>query len=204
MRELREIVAKNIQSLRNFHKITQATLAEELNYSDKAVSKWERAESIPDITVLKQIADYFDVTVDYLISEEHPESELRGDLATQQKQVRRFYISALATISVWFLATVIFVLLNTLGIGQTSPIWLIYVYSIPASAIVALVFSSVFAKSKYNLIIISVLIWSLILAIYLTVLVLSGTNLWLLFIIGIPSEIILILWFKALSGKVKA
>ncbi len=203
MKELREIIAKNIQSLRNFHKITQATLAQELNYSDKAVSKWERAESIPDITVLKQIADYFEVTVDYLISEEHPESELRKDNAIKERQVRRFYISALATISVWFLATVIFVMLNTLGFAALFPTWLIYVYAIPASAIVSLVFSSVFAKSKFNLIIISVLVWSLILAAYLTVLVMSGTNLWLMFIIGIPSEVIIVLWFKALSGKAR-
>ena len=54
--------------------MTQAELAERLNYSDKAISKWERAESIPDIYILKRLADMFGVTVDWLIKDngEHP------------------------------------------------------------------------------------------------------------------------------------
>ena len=57
--ELREIIAKNICDLRVGAGLTQLGLAEILNYSDKAVSKWERAESTPDVFMLKRIADYF-------------------------------------------------------------------------------------------------------------------------------------------------
>ncbi|MBQ7218900.1 MAG: helix-turn-helix transcriptional regulator, partial [Ruminococcus sp.] len=46
--------------------MTQAQLGEELSYSDKSVSKWERGESIPDVYVLKHIADLSGVTVDYI------------------------------------------------------------------------------------------------------------------------------------------
>ena len=59
MEDIKPIIAKNITALRQGAKLTQIELAERLNYSDKAVSKWERAESIPDITVLKTIADMF-------------------------------------------------------------------------------------------------------------------------------------------------
>ena len=61
MEDLREIIAKNIADLRREQNLTQAELAARLNYSDKAVSKWERGESMPDITVLKEIADLFSV-----------------------------------------------------------------------------------------------------------------------------------------------
>ena len=67
MKDLRSIIAKNIQTLRIENKLTQLELAGILNYSDKAISKWERAEAIPDVTVLKRIADYFGVSVDFLL-----------------------------------------------------------------------------------------------------------------------------------------
>jgi len=69
MENLKSIIAKNIVLLRTGAHLTQAELAERLNYSDKAVSKWERGESLPDITVIKAIADMFGVTVDWLLRE---------------------------------------------------------------------------------------------------------------------------------------
>ncbi|MDD6251820.1 MAG: helix-turn-helix transcriptional regulator, partial [Oscillospiraceae bacterium] len=67
MENIKAIVAKNITQLRLAKGMTQLELAEILNYSDKAVSKWERGDSIPDITVLTKIADMFGVTLDYLV-----------------------------------------------------------------------------------------------------------------------------------------
>ena len=71
MEDFKPIIAKNITALRQSKKMTQIELAEKLNYSDKAISKWERGESIPDIGVLKTIADLFGVSLDYLLEEEH-------------------------------------------------------------------------------------------------------------------------------------
>ena len=64
---LKNIIAQNIAELRRNNNMTQLELAEKLNYSDKAISKWERGESIPDVAVLKNIADIFLVSVDYLL-----------------------------------------------------------------------------------------------------------------------------------------
>ena len=47
--------------------MTQAELGEKLNYSDKTISKWERGESAPDISVLVEIAELFGVTLDSLV-----------------------------------------------------------------------------------------------------------------------------------------
>lgn len=67
---MKSIFAQRLSELRREHGMTQLELAEKLSFSNKAVSKWERGESLPDILVLKSIADLFGVTVDDLISEE--------------------------------------------------------------------------------------------------------------------------------------
>lgn len=56
-----------ISALRRAAGMTQRDLAEKLNVSDKAVSRWERDESAPDLTLLPLIADLFDITVDELL-----------------------------------------------------------------------------------------------------------------------------------------
>ena len=71
MDDLKKTIANNIAFLRKSKKMTQLEFSNELHYSDKAVSKWERAESTPDIVVLKQISDFFGVSVDYLLTEHH-------------------------------------------------------------------------------------------------------------------------------------
>ena len=53
MEDIKDIVAVNLTNLRKANKITQLELAEKLNYSDKAISKWERGESLPDVVTLK-------------------------------------------------------------------------------------------------------------------------------------------------------
>ena len=68
MVDLKLIVASNIIKLRTDAKMTQSELGEKLNYSDKSVSKWERAESLPDANVLKQLSEIFGVTVDFLLN----------------------------------------------------------------------------------------------------------------------------------------
>ena len=63
MDELRVTIASNIIDLRTKAGMTQLELAEKLNYSDKSVSKWERAEATPDVFVLKNIGEIFDCVI---------------------------------------------------------------------------------------------------------------------------------------------
>ena len=67
MDNIKANIAKNIIELRKKNNWTQAELADKLNYSDKAVSKWERAEAVPDIETLHALAELFGVTVDYFL-----------------------------------------------------------------------------------------------------------------------------------------
>ena len=70
--DIKIVIAKNIADLRLANGMTQLELAERINYSDKAVSKWERAESMPDIAVLTEIADLFQVSLDDLVRLKKP------------------------------------------------------------------------------------------------------------------------------------
>ncbi len=188
MTDYKRIIANNISELRKAVPLTQAELAEKLNYSDKAVSKWERGESIPDVVVLKDIADIFGVTVDYLLEEVHP---LKATMQSVPRQLKknRFLISALSCMLVFLVATIAFVVLNTLEVVVFKT-WLVYVYSVPICSILLIVFNSIWGKRKLNFLFISLLVWSLLASIYLTV----GYQYWLLFIVGIPGQLIILLW----------
>jgi transcriptional regulator with XRE-family HTH domain len=65
---LKSIITSNLIKYRKQAGLTQAQLASKLGYSDKTVSKWEREEGVPDIYILKEIADLYGVTVNDLIS----------------------------------------------------------------------------------------------------------------------------------------
>ncbi len=196
MKELKEIIASNIVELRHTKNMTQLDLANVLNYSDKAVSKWERAESVPDITVLKQIADYFDVSVDYLLQEEH--TTPIKDFSNRIKNNKRF-ITGLSVLLVWFVATFSYIIIVN-NFKNISGAWLIFMYSIPVSFIVWLILNSVWFNKRVNFIIISLLIWSGVAAIYFTFL-LFGFNIWLLFILAAIGQVATVLWSRIKRQK---
>lgn len=194
MEDLRMIIAGNIGQLRRTAGMTQLELAERLNYSDKAVSKWERGESLPDVGTLKEIADLFCVSVDYLLRADHPvESAVRREYTKRQKRNHRL-ITAMACMLVWFLAVLVFANLDLLWEApEARHAWLAFVYAVPVTTIVALVFNSIWGNRRWNFAIISILVWSALLTAYLTACV-FGLNLWLIFLPGVPAQVIIGLW----------
>lgn len=190
MDDLKSIIAANISELRRQNGITQLELAERLNYSDKAVSKWERGKSYPDVATLKELAELFSVTVDYLLQAEHPQEKTTRREYTRRQKRNRLLITAISCVLVWLIATFVFVNIDLLTTGLYGH-WLTFVYAVPVTAIVLLIFNSIWGRPRWNFAIISVLMWSLLAAFYLTMLPL---NLWLLFLVGIPGQIIILLW----------
>ncbi len=191
MDELKAIIAENIVQLRRESGLTQVELAEKLNYSDKAVSKWERGESLPDISVLKQIADMFNVTVDYLLKADHSaERELMARVS-RRKHRNRAIITGISIMLVWLVATVVFFILDAstrVGLDRLS---ICFSYAIPATMVVWLIFNTLWFNKRRNFLIVSLLMWSSLGAIFLT---LFDFSLWLMFIVGIPAQIIIFLW----------
>ena len=68
--EINEKIAKNLVHYRKAAKLTQAELAEKINYSDKSVSKWESGNGVPDVYILIRLAQLYGVTVNDLVCDE--------------------------------------------------------------------------------------------------------------------------------------
>ncbi len=198
MDDIRKNIASNLAKLRNNAKLTQAELAEKLSYSDKSISKWERAESVPDIYVLHTVAEMFGVTVDYLLEPHAPEEKVTT--TKEAKKRNHCIITLISILSFLLLITVAFTSIWAVT-GTFS--WIAYIIAIPVCFIILLVFNSIWFTRRNNLFIISGLIWSLLTAIYLSLLVFCDKNIWLLFTIGIPAQIVTGLCF-GIVGSSKA
>lgn len=195
MENLKNILAKNLVKLRKASNMTQSELAEKLSYSDKAVSKWERGESLPDIEILYEISKLYNVTIDELLSE-----EVKINHTKKLKTKMRFIISLISSLLVWLIATIVFVFLVWLNPDKERQ-WLVFIYAIPVSSIVVLVFNSIWGNKMLNCLIVSVLMWTIILSIFLTVP--KFDNSYLIFFIAIPVQIIILCWFGLLVLKEK-
>ena len=190
---IKQNIAKNIAALRTRDKLTQAELAERLNYSDKAISKWERAESIPDITILKKLADMFGVTVDYIISDGQTGEVPKSNASKKNHDL----ITGVSVCGVWVLATAIFAMICIIS-GSLRNAWLVFPAALPISAILLTVFNSVWGRRKrfFNQIYVSLLVWSILVFTYLAVLMLAGQNYWAIFFIGVPAQVVVFLGHK--------
>lgn len=184
--ELNQIVAMNIVELRKEQRWTQAELAQKLNYSDKAISKWERGESIPELATLKQLGELFGVTIDYLTSEKS-RNEKKEYILPKVIKNNRIVITAIATSIVFILATLAFVYGY---IYLNKIIWTLFVWAVPVSMVTLAFYDWRWARRKFSFYIYTVFLWSLITAIFLETM---QYNTWLIFIVGVPIQITLIL-----------
>ena len=199
MEDLKSVIAKNIVALRQGAKLTQSELAERLNYSDKAISKWERAESLPDITVLKAIADLFGVPLDYLVREENDVPAAASEQVSGKHNHR--VITTLSVLIVWFVATLAFVLMDMIA-PSLKMRYIVFVYALPLSMIVWLVMNSVWFNVRKNYLIISLMMWTGLLSVILT-LHCFNIGSWQLLLLGIPGQIAIWLWSKLKCRKEK-
>ena len=185
------IVAQNIFYLRTQNQLTQLELAQKLNYSDKAISKWERGDSVPDAFVLKKMAELFGVTVDYILTE-HNEQERKVDTKPAQKAK-----AMLANVIMISIATVALLVFIILAITTKVYHWQIFIYAIPAIIIVGIVFSFILKNKIMGIISISALIWSILLVIYFALWSFRDSYAtWMILLVGVPAQIIVLLSFK--------
>lgn len=191
MPEIKENVAKNISDLRILNNMTQLELAQKLNYSDKTVSKWERGESTPDISVLVEIADLFEVSLDYLVKSENIDERVKENKQSETKYNHRV-ISYLSESSVWCTAILAFIITSLIA-KDASFQWLYFVYALPIVVIIRLVFNSIWFNPRHNYFIVSALLWSVLAAVHITFWF-FGIDIRLVYLLGIAGEIIIILW----------
>lgn len=199
---LRSRIGSNIALQRKRCGLTQAGLAEKLNYSDKAVSKWERGESMPDILTLMQLAEQFEISVGDLLEDPNQLPGNPGKLEKAMTQVsekalkrkaNKNVILGLSTTLVWFVALLVFVVISSFDLPNS---WIAFFYAAPITAIVLLSLRSAWRDFRWNRILISIIVWGFLLSIYITFLVFLRFNMWKLFLLGIPGEIAIFLWFR--------
>ena len=189
--ELKSVIAKNLIKYRKENGLTQQELAEKLNYSDKSISKWERGEGVPDIYILKQIAELYNVTVNDIIGMEKIENNATP---TINKNKNHVLITLMSIGLVWLVATIIFAILKII-FPNTLTISYCYIYAIPVSFIVLYIFNRIWFKIKLiNFTSVSLIFWTTLFSFYWTIKDFFD-NFGVLFFIGIPFQIIVIFWY---------
>ena len=187
----KSIVAQNIYYLRTQNSMTQFELGEKLNYSDKAISKWERGDSIPDAYVLKKMSELFGVTVDYILTE-HTEQERK--LEPKPTKMSKAMLANVIMIGIGTIALLVFILL---AIITKIYHWQIFIYAIPAILIVGIVFSVILKSKIMGIISISGLCWSILLVIYFALWSFRNDYAtWMILLLGLPIQLIVIFSYK--------
>jgi len=202
--KLKSQIGMNIAAYRKRSGLTQAGLAEKLNYSDKAVSKWERGESVPDVLTLAQLAEQFDITVNDLLLDFNELPGNPGKLEKAMTQVSekalkrkadKNIILALSSTLVWFVALLVFVTLSSFDFLERYSC-LLFFYAVPANAIVLLSLRSAWRDFRWNKALITLIVWGSLVSIHVTILVFLQYNFWKIYLLGIPGQIAIFLWFR--------
>lgn len=202
--KLKQQIGSNIAAYRKRAGLTQAGLAEKLNYSDKAISKWERGESVPDVITLVQLAEQFEITVGDLLVDPNALPGNAGNLERAMSQVsekalhrkaNKNVILMLSSLLCWFVALFFYVVLSSFE--PTEPFCTIFfAYAIPANAIVLLSLRSAWRDFRWNKALISIIIWGCLMSFYITFYLIWGVHIWKLFLLGIPAQLSVHLWVR--------
>ena len=204
--KLRVQLGANIASYRKRARMTQVALAEKINFSDKAVSKWERGESIPDLPTIVQLAEVFEVTVNDLLIDPNALPENTGKVVqimskavekTLKRKANKRAIIGLSSILVWFVALLAYVMFSSLNMENS---WLAFFYAFPVNCIVTLSLRSAWRDFRWNQTLVSGIVWGVLVSIYVTLLVLWGWNIWKLLLLGVPGQLAIFFWFRLFRG----
>ena len=202
--KLKYLIGSNISMYRKRAGLTQAGLAEKLNYSDKAVSKWERGESVPDVLTLALLAEQFDITVNDLLTDPN---ELPGNPTSLEatmtkvsekalkRKANKNIILMLSSLLVWFVALFVYVIMSSFEL--TDPYSsILFPVAIPVNAIVLLSLRCAWHDFRWNKALISIIVWGSLLSIYTTVYLIWHVHFWKIFLLGIPGQMAIGLWFR--------
>lgn len=187
--QFKKTVAENIAHYRKAAGMTQGALAQKINYTDKSVSKWERADGLPDAYVLNEIADIFGITLNDLVSAEKAPGTAK---AVKKLSVKKKIIPFLSAGLVWLVAAVLYVAAEMFNLGEYFRTWLIFMYAIPISFIVLTVFFCIWRGNGYRCVAVSGIIWGVFAC---AKLVIPTEKANLLVIVAAIMQVLTILWF---------
>ena len=196
--QFKAIVAKNLANYRKINNLTQLDLAEKLSYSDKAISKWERGESLPDLYTLQRIADLYGITINDLVYEK--QEIIKPKII---KKTNHLFVTLLSCILVWFIATLTFVSLMLIPATSSYDNWLTFIIAIPVFFIVLTVFACLWYKNLLRCISVSGIVWGLVVTLQIILHLNNLKNNSLIYIIAGVFQILVILWFIMIAYQKK-
>ena len=183
MENVKEIVSQNLLRLRKENNLTQAELARRINYSDKAISRWEAGEVVPDLETIYALSEVFDVPVSYITESRSKEGANDGRKVIGQKILSQIFLCC----EIWLIVTVLFVYLK---ISRHTNLWQLFVWGVPCSMLVLWLYNR---KERTNVLLFiysTIFIWSFTTCIYLH---LIESNPWYMFFIGLPAQGLLVI-----------
>lgn len=177
MENLREIVSKNLVDIRKQNGLTQVELGKKLNYSDKAISRWEKGEVLPDLETLQTISKIYGVSISYFFETHNNPAEQK------QTIIKKVAIDFLALCAVWTLFTVMFVYLL---LNHNIIFWQAFVWCVPITICCLIVSWWKAPKPMWlSILLNSLLLWTFVASVYLQFI---QYDLWVLFIVGVPVQ----------------
>ena len=185
MKDLREIIPNNIISLRKKKGLTQIDLAKKINYSDKAVSRWEKGEVLPDIETLQALSVVFNVSLSYML-EEHFETPVDKKIGYSRNEI---LMHILMVLIIWTIATIVFVYYE---LTYNNIIWQLFIWAVPVTACYMMYVNRKRKGKIVSLVFRTLLCWSLLTCVYFQFL---EYNAWLVYIIGVPVQAAIVVAF---------
>lgn len=185
MENLKEVISQNIVSLRKHNKLTQLDLSERISYSDKAISRWEKGESLPDVETLYRLSEIFEVPVEYFFEvHNEPLSKKEGNKNILNKVMVTIFSCAI----VWLLALIVYIYLKSY---KSIDFWQAFIWGVPFTMLVLGYFDKIWGKNKLAFLTKSIFVWSFICAFYCSFL---SYNIWIIYLVGALTQAILIIY----------
>ncbi len=197
-KDMNIIIGNNLLKLRKNMKLTQMEVAEKFNYSDKSISKWEKGESLPNVEVLCELANFYGISLDDLTKENQNIENIEQKKETKQKRNKaprmfstKLMIALLSVGAVWLCATILFVVLKLV---VNINYFMAFMWAGVASLIVLIVFNAIWGRMRYLFPVLSLLLWLLLASLQLQIYLPLQFNIWPIYFLGIPLQILIILW----------
>ena len=198
IKDMNAIIGSNLLKLRKNMKLTQMEVAEKFNYSDKSISKWEKGESLPSIEVLCELAKFYGVTLDDLTKENEDSIALNNKKQAKKQKIKtprmfptRLVVTLLSVAAVWLIATGLFAILK---ICLNINYFMSFMWAGVGSCIVLIVFNSIWGRMRYLFPILTCILWITLASLQLQIYLSTKINIWPVYFIGIPLQILIILW----------
>lgn len=184
MEDIREIVSKNLTTIRKQNNLTQADLSKKINFSDNAISRWEKGEVLPSLETLQMLSLIYNVPLNWFIQEHSDEQTI-----IYNNKKRNLYIAMTSAIvlAIWVVALIIFLITSK---NTENPSAMPFIWAIPATAFAIRYTLKYFFKDRFYLLSSSLCVWLTIGCFYVQWL---QYNIWPIFFLGIPIQLIFIL-----------